>query len=142
MEDIMDAGFRREAQTICHSTQSLGDLKRPKVTRPNLGGGSRSDANSRALVETQPNPVTDQVFDGTRLPVLMLSHDILGQQQSITNIFQERVTVVELPVHSRHSGCAGCVGQHGRRGTAVGNLKRSSTEGGLERDVEAVFRPQ
>ena len=64
-----------------------------------------------------------------------------GQQQSITNIFQEHVAVAELPIHSSHSGCAGCVGQHGRRGRAVGNLKRSSTEGGLERGVEAVFPP-
>ena len=59
----MDPGLRRETQTISHSTQSLGDLIRPKVMRPKLGGESCSDADSRALVETEPNPVTDRVFD-------------------------------------------------------------------------------
>ena len=87
MEDIMDPGLRREAQTISHSTQELSDLVRPKVTGPKLGGGSRSDADNCTLVETQPNPVTNRVFHGTLLLVLMLGHDILGQQQSITNIF-------------------------------------------------------
>jgi hypothetical protein len=71
----------------------------------------------------------------------MLGHDILGQQQSITNIFQERVAVTELLVHSSYSGRAGCIGQQGWRGTTVDNLKRSSTKGGLERGVEAVYRP-
>jgi len=71
----------------------------------------------------------------------MLSHDILGQQQSITNIFQECVAVTELLAHGSYSGRAGCIGQQGWRGTTVDNLKRSSTEGGLERGVEAVFYP-
>ena len=62
----------------------------------------------------------------------MLGHDILGQQQSITNIFQERVAVTELLVHSSYSGRAGCIGQQGWRSTAIDNLKRSGAKGGLE----------
>lgn len=100
--------------------------------RPELGGGCWSDTDSCVVVKTEQNPITHCILHKASFLVLVCSHYILGQQQPVADILQESVVVTKLLIHSSHLGRASCVGQQGWRSTAIDNLKRGSSKGGLE----------
>jgi len=87
------------------------------------------------MVQMEPRPIA-HLQDHVAVPlIVVVLHVILSIEQSLSDLLQESITVLKLPVQRHDSRHARLVGGHGRRWPAVDDLEWCCPQGRLERGV-------
>jgi hypothetical protein len=75
-------------------------------------------------MEMKQYPITNNELHMAMLLVLVLPHGVQSQDEVFTNLCQEGVMVLELTIHSNHTGRAWSARHKSRWCPAIDHLKR------------------
>jgi hypothetical protein len=87
---------------IRHGANAFQHLKWPEELGSKLGLGTISNATSKTVMKPQQYPVPYGKLNCPMGFVVAGHHVVLGQQQSLSNIAQELITLEQLFVQSCH----------------------------------------
>ena len=141
MEDIMDLGPGRKLQAVSNIAYALKHQVWPVVFRGQLARRLVGDAGCRTVMKTQPGPITNLHGNVTMPFIIVLLHGDLGGEETIPDLLQKHVPLLELLVQGSDAGHSWLIRGHGRRGATIDDLKRCRPQRCLVRRVVAEFRP-
>jgi hypothetical protein len=99
------------------------------------------DVEDWPVKEPKPHPATDVELQGAMVGIVVALGVGLNMEQSVTNVSEEGVSVLQKSVDCRRARRGWLVRQQCRRRATINHLKWRGAQGGVEGGVVAVFGP-
>jgi hypothetical protein len=100
MKHVVDTGAVEEPMTVGDGADAFDDLERTGKLQAELAPVPRCQGLSRAMKDSQLDPITHGELQITMVAVVVLFSVLLGLQQAVADVRQERIVVLQQGVHS------------------------------------------
>jgi hypothetical protein len=104
MENIMNSGTWRQAETICNFTNPFSDLEWSGILGTEFSSCARLQSSCMSIQQAKPYTVIDVELQWSMVDIIVALGMFLSLKKSFFDIGYERVTFLEKCVHR----CCAC----------------------------------